>query len=262
MKMKLSTFFIILFLTSCSKIITLSQNTAKKISSCQKTINEMLLLTNQDILPKEFCYDNDKLMKIDINNYFNVLDHLSLESGYTLDYVHFSDNWGSKPLIYARRLTHSSYKSYSDYITSVNNGRNNEYSFQELRNAYDYLEHIHVDGKVDGFFQLVVLRIMGDQFYLDWHALYNDTIIVCNNERLNKLEQQLNLPIDIVQLAKGLDFTPSVELKEDKAIVKVVLFTKWGGFKEMAYVISQNFPHKILNTYIFRQIKYDWGVRF
>ena len=32
-----------------------------------------------------------------------------------------------------------------------------------------------------GYFEYVVMDIMANQFYLFWHANYNDTEIVCNS---------------------------------------------------------------------------------
>lgn len=127
--------FIMLFLASCSNVNMLSYD-IEKVSSCQKTINGMLLLTNHDILPQKGFYTG-KEAKLDVNRYFDVLEHLSMESGYTLDYVQFLDSWGAKPFIYARQSKHPSYESYSDYTESVNNVGNEEYSWQELANTYD-----------------------------------------------------------------------------------------------------------------------------
>ncbi len=115
----------------------------------------MLLLTNHDILPQKGFYTG-KEAKADVNRYFKVLEHLSMESGYTLDYVQFLDSWGAKPLIYARQSNKPSYKSYSDYTESVNNVGNEEYFWQELANTYDYLEHVRIDGTADGFFQFIM----------------------------------------------------------------------------------------------------------
>ena len=43
-----------------------------------------------------------------------------------------------------------------------------------------YLDYVQTDGSEEGFFQLALLTLMGDQFYLWWHANYNDQQIMAS----------------------------------------------------------------------------------
>jgi len=54
-------------------------------------------------------------------------------------------------------------------------------------------------------------------------------------------------PFGVKQKARKLDFSPVIEFKDDTVIVKVVTFTRWGGFIQKSYTISREFPHRIIN---------------
>jgi hypothetical protein len=107
---------------------------------------------------------------------------------------------------------------------------------------------------------------MGEQFYLAWHAEYNDREVVSSPYRLKEIIERLNeeyIPLtkeqqeDVLQL----DVTPRVKFVGDKALVRVVVFTKWGGFYERIYTIDRNFPHKMVDEDV-QLIPYMCGVVF
>jgi hypothetical protein len=160
---------------------------------------------------------------------------------------------------------------------------------------YEYLDHIQVDDTAEGFFEFIVLYIMGDQFYLYWHANYNDTRIVCDRAGLEVViaaTEEFGTPLSSevqrearaldleprVQFEEGtlagerlhavvaqeqrLDLEPRVESEEGTVHVRVVTFTKWGGFFEETYTISRDFPHTILHHEADMLVAYDCGVSF
>ena len=71
----------------------------------------------------------------DVNSFLSVLDHLSLEEGYALDFVYFSDDLGGKPLVYARESDQPPFAAYTEFIDSKGGA-----SFWER--SYDTLEYL------------------------------------------------------------------------------------------------------------------------
>ena len=195
----------------------------------------------------------DHLMKVDarkaegdfdVNLYFTVLDRLSMEPGYILDYVYYYDEWGGEPDLYARRDDQRSYKNYGEFSDAGNGVNRSE------REDY-YLSHIVADGSPESFFQFALLLIQGEQFYLFWHALYNDARIVCDLEDARAILEDL----DYEQSAIGevlaefgeIDLAPIVSMNEDRVQVDVVIFTEWGGFIRESVTMKREFPHEILD---------------
>ncbi len=127
----------------------------------------------------------------DPNRYFAILKHLKIESGYTLDYVYYLDELGGKPLVYARKVGDPPFQSYDEFLESIGQERSGERSYINLPNAFDYLQKIQVDGTEASYFQFDILAELGDQFYLSWHALYNDFIILCDAGDLKPVEREL-----------------------------------------------------------------------
>jgi hypothetical protein len=108
---------------------------------------------------------------------------------------------------------------------------------------------------------------MGAQFALFWHANYNDAEIVCTKKSIKDILQRNDKPFyhfdwDFKSCAKRIDPAPSVSLEAGKAIVRVVTFTKWGGFIEHKFHVSRQFPHKIINDDKKVLVYYDCGVMY
>jgi hypothetical protein len=205
--------------------------------------------------------------EFDVNAYFFVLSHLSVEPGYILDYVY----GGDRPFIYALEEDEPRYLTRAEYSDAF--GEDAWYAEHPI-----YLDHIQVDGTEEGFFEFVVLSLMEGQFYLQGHAFYNDDTVVCDPtgvEAVLKAAEHV-LPsetdswfadawavfADVWVKALELDLKPRVELSGDAAVVKVVVFSKWGGFREETYTISQDFPHTILDHETKTLVPYDCGILF
>jgi len=208
----------------------------------------------KDIKPGEF---------LDVNKYFKILTHLRMSLNYDLDYVYAKGGLGSEPILYARKTSEQRLKSLKDLANF--SGRHIRWPHK----YFDYLEKVVVKGTLAGYFELVVLRIMGGQFYLVWHCQYNDKIIICDRDKLPGLWKTIKdldpmgedeVPLDVREQAYDLDFTPRVKVQGDKVVVQVVVFTKWGGFFRESYYISIAFPHKIQSIDKKKLVHYDWGV--
>lgn len=194
--------------------------------------------------------------EFDVNEYFKVFTHISLEQGYALDYVYQVDGLGAYPILYARLEDQPAYTTMKDLPAGT-----------ELS---DYLAHISVDGTDQGYFEFVAMNIMARQFYLDWHANYNDTEIVCNGDDVDAIIEDMNdgnfgVPLDVSQQLKARSLTeiePLVKLTDDTAVVELVFFTKWGGFYRWTYTLSRSFPHTIIDVKEENLVPYDCGIMF
>ncbi|MFC2042703.1 hypothetical protein ACFLUA_00940 [Chloroflexota bacterium] len=189
--------------------------------------------------------------RFDSNEYFTILSHLAPEEGRVLDYVYFAPGGDGFPRVYARQAGEQPFATYSEY---------------EKAEVEDYLSHIQADDTAEGFYELALLSIMGEQFYLSWHAEYNDREVVSSRERLEAIIEWLNeeyapLTEEQVEDIKQLDVSPKVKFEGDKVQVRVLVFTKWGGFYERIFTIDRNFPHQMIHEEI-QLIPYNCGVMF
>jgi len=189
--------------------------------------------------------------RFDVNEYFMVLTHLAPEAGYVLDYVYFAPGGFGAPYMYARSEGEPTFSNYSAYQNA---------------GVENFLSHIQVDDTAEGYYELVLLSIMGEQFYLSWHAAYDDWEVVSSRERLDAIIELMNeehnpLTEEQVEAALQLDVTPSVKFEGDKVRVQILMFTKWGGFYERVYTIDRNFPHQMIEDDI-QLIPYNCGIVF
>jgi hypothetical protein len=243
----------------------------------QKTIDAMRSLPLDHPLPNDFYIDyfannSPKVIDFprtgnmfDVNEYFMVLDNLKMEPGYTLDYFLVGELMGALPKIYARKLSEENYHSWKEYPEANISG--NYHGRLDTRTPTQekidpYLSHIQTDGSEDSYFQLIALYLMASEFYLNWHDVYHDEIIVCNQEGLDKFFKWRNpAPEDkqhAERYAKALqiDFTPRVERESDRVIVRIVFFTKWGGFFEKIYTLNREIPLRFLDIKTTKLLEY------
>lgn len=148
--------------------------------------------------------------EFDPNRYFTVLDRLAMPPGSTLDYVYRFEGGSGFPILYARPVEQAPYRTYAEYVAALG-----EPSIEAARRGF--LAGVQADGTPESFVQYAVLRAMGSQFYLYWHAAYNDYTPLCDPQdlqaiidRLKRLD--LSLPRAVEKEARRLDFTPRVEI--------------------------------------------------
>jgi hypothetical protein len=204
----------------------------------------------------------------DVNAYFGVLTHLSVEPGYVVDYFYSYDGMGGHPFIYARPADKSPYASFEEYLANVPGGAPDSASQSDYAN--EYLDHIKTDDTREGYFQFAALRIMDNQFYQFWHAGYNDTTIVCDDDGLegalsaaDDAFEGSGVPNSVRKAAGKLDLTPTVEFLDDTTVlVRLITFSMWGGFAEVRYTVSREFPHSMVNSEAETLVEYDCGVSF
>lgn len=180
----------------------------------------------------------------DVNQYFTVLNRLSPEPGWTLDYAYAYSQLGGSPVLYARRiwsvpiLTHSAYR--------------NTRPETDATGQPEFLRHVRVDGTPEGFVQLAVLHVMAHQFYLFWHANYNDERIVHERSQLEALLAKQDVfkkpSSEEKQKALSVDLQPVVEMFDASVRVSCLTWTDWGGLYRKTFIFSRDFPHRLHKT--------------
>ena len=228
-------------------------------AACRVTVDGLAGLTADLQLPEHLLQPDAVKTDadFDVNAYLTVLDHLSMRPGYVLDYVYQYDGLGGFPVIYARQADAPAYQTLADYHA--------QHSGEAAATAF--MEYIEPDGTAESYLQLAVLRVMAGQFYLYWHANYNDRMIVCDGVSLETLLTQPNtfgsaIPEDVQQAARDLDTTPRFEVGRDSVKVELLTFTKWGGFGRLTYKISQDAPHRFIMDDVEALVPYHCGVVF
>jgi hypothetical protein len=179
-----------------------------------------------------------------------------MQDGYSLDYVYQVDGLGAFPILYALPDDQTPYAAMSDIPADTK--------------LPQYVDYLNVEDVEQGYFEFVALRLMAGQFYLDWHANYNDTDIVCSRDDVRDIISSINdgefgMKFDLAQQAQARtlkNIEPRVIFNGDTAVVQVVTFTKWGGFYRRTYTISRAFPHTILDVKDENLVSYDCGIMF
>jgi hypothetical protein len=227
------------------------------ISSCRATVDAMSALTAALELPGNFQEQNPVKTgdEFDVMEYFGVLDHLTMLPGYALDYVYHYDGMGGTPILYVRPIAQLPYASESELYAAGD--------------APSFLDFIQTDGTPESYFQFVVLSFMGDQFYQFWHSNYNDSQIVCEkidvNDIVASLDGNFGYRISIPSRIKAAllkNVGPTVNIGAQSVQVRLVTFTRWGGFYEETYFISESLPHAIQDVQKKNLVPYDCGVMF
>ena len=239
---------------ACQFLIPTREGTM--ISNCAPIISAVAHLQTGEIPGHLFETGIKRGDEFDVDQYFDVLTHISMQDGHALDYVYQIDDLGGYPLLYAHPVNETPYASVVD--------------IPETTQLPEFHEYLIVDDTEQGYFEYVVMNIMASQFYLYWHANYNDTQIVCNRQQIYDIVAQVNTgdfgaTMDTAQEAKVRtlrNIPPVVQLTGDIATVEVVTFTKWGGFYRNTYTISRGIPHTIVDLKQENILPYDCGIMF
>jgi hypothetical protein len=247
---------------------------------CKTTVSGLEILLAGVEFPERFINEDYSLQSDDFNpnQYFSILTHLKMEKRYTLDFVYFGDELGGLPLVYARKSGSTDFQTYEEFLKSFGEEQTDERSYSSLPHAYDYLQHVQVDGTPESFLEYVILSIYANQFYLSWHGLYNDGRVLCDNSYITVATEEedisteeegisiesnaIELPEELVEQARQIDFTPSVFIDGGIAKVRTVYFTNWGGFIEDVYEMDFQAPYNLLDARHNTIVEYDCGGSF
>lgn len=210
--------------------------TATSVPSWESIISAMASLQSGEVPDHLLTEDAIKTGdEFDVNDYFTVLTHLSMEPGYVLDYVYCYDSIGGGPAVYARPVDTPPIPTCSEFRQSPPD---------------TYLNHVQIDGTEEGFFEFVLLGIKGEQFYLWWHAGYQDTGMIVDRATLESALSGTEsfcgeLPANMRREAQRLNLDPVIEMEGDSVSVQFIAFSKFGGFTQESYSINKDFPHEI-----------------
>lgn len=256
MKGRIVTLVVIASLTlACQVLAPGTERNGIVIDDCSSLIQSVMELKPAKT-PDSFRETGVKTgAEFDVNDYFKALTHLSMEDGYTLDYVYIVDFLGSFPRLFARPADQPPYASIKDVPEGTQLG--------------DFRAHLRIEDVEQGYFEYVLADVMASQFYLVWHANYDDTQVVCNAAAAKRIMDSINgtdfgahvNPIQQAQIRLLRGIEPAVRLTADSAIVEVTTFTKWGGFFRRTYTVSRSFPHKVEMDEE-NLVEYDCGIMF
>ncbi len=199
----------------------------------------------------------------DAGAYFTVLTNLQQKAGYELDYVH-TEGLNGFPILYARKTgKHLQVSDVEDFIGPLVPGPGEP----EDHCLRDWSPAIGLKPSREAFLELAALHLVGNQFYLFWHAGYNDRQIVATAEKLEEIINSEDLgfgsrlPVGYRMKARELDVRPVVEFVEEDAVwVDLLTFTKWGGFMLEKLAFSTKYPHKLLLRESEPLIEFDCGI--
>lgn len=193
-----------------------------------------------------------------VNQYFTVLNRLSPEPGWNLDYVYAYNRLEGEPILYARQTWRVPFLNYAAY--------RNAGLETDGREQLEFLRHVRADGTSEGFVQLAVLHIMAEQFYLFWHACYNDVRIVCDRGQLDTLLAKQDLfkkpTAEEKQTALAVDLKPVVEIRDGSVRVRLLTWTDWGGLYRKTFTFSKAFPHELEKMEEENIVSYNCGILF
>jgi hypothetical protein len=226
---------------------------------CHETIAGVDELQSDLPFPSHFWEENPGKQggEFDPNRYFEVFSHLSMQDDYTLDFIYHQNGFGGFPVLYARPVDQPPYANEAEYgaATSDSSG---------------YLSFVVPQDSPEGYFEYAALSMLADQFYLDWHANYNDWQVLCGQDDIEGIirsfsdEDGFGIPMTASQKRQARAIKepqPSVTLTNKTATVKLLVFTKWGGFYLREFTINRA-DHSILDVQDIQLVEYECGILF
>ena len=175
--------------------------------------------------------------EFDPNEFLTVLDRLHLEEEWTLDFTYFyASDMGGEPTLVARPTDSPLCQSDPE---------------QPCVTESVWL-HVLVDGTREGWFQLMVLKIMGDQFYREWHGFEAATILPSQAGLTAWLEEEKKhlSPSDYDEFdaaaMAAIEVDPLVEVLDDRVQIGLVYFTRWEGIVRRVRDISVVPPYAVV----------------
>jgi hypothetical protein len=255
---------------------TVTGDKALSAAWCQETVNALRKIQPLTI-PGPLASNGEKAGgEFNVNDYFPVLKHLSMEKGYVLDYVYVNDGSGGLPILFARAKDQVPFSIFDEYaaasgnVTRPENDMSLIWLVEEKENGvFGFGNKIKVQDSNEGYFEYTVLQIIGSQFYLFWHANLNDARIVCVADELEDILNDIDNDSKLAKIddsfkasARALDLQPVVELSGDTVAVKLVVFSKWGGFSRYTFNISRSSPHSVMGYNKDTLLDYQCGLEF
>jgi hypothetical protein len=195
------------------------------------------------------------------NTYFTVLTRIGMKPEYVLDYVyHYMTRFAGSPCLYARRIDEKPLGSFHEY---------NKWAERNDLNSF-----LVADGSPDSFFQLTVFRRLAEQFYLYWHANYNDIRILTAPAEIEALISEANeedfgkkFTDEQVEAMRAVDPRPAVHLGGYIAdfggfgdtVVTYYEFSKWSGLMQCKDFYVGQHTYDLIDTARLPKVEYHCG---
>ena len=194
------------------------------------------------------------------------LPRLHMKRGTTIDYIYHMANAGGSPVLYSRPVKAEPYKSFEE----LSQAKPHAQAKGRLKDTWSqgfgfYLDDIRTDDTAEGYFQLVVLYLMGDQFFHMWHDGYHDERIVCSSSGLEDAfkstgsDPSHRITEDKRQAISAMSIVPRVNIQSDVVSVSIVVFSKFFGFQRRSYTILRRPPHAVVNEQRKLLVNYQCG---
>jgi len=171
--------------------------------------------------------------KFNANEFFHVFNKVRLHEGYYLDYFYTMDNLAGWPIVFARKeeddpatILDEGLYEFSDYMKYL----------KRFLTDYALSKHIEFEKSAEGYFQFSIFNTVVHQFYLFWHANYDDKEFILTKEKLEETLRYMETNYGIIfsdeelDLINDLNLNPEVKIKNDNGIVRVISFSKNAGF--------------------------------
>jgi hypothetical protein len=217
-------------------------------------------------LPKHLMKEGAerKPTDFDVMRYFDILKHISPPKGYTLDYTYAYAGGNGRPHLYLHTTNDAPFKTHAEYEKAMGGWRKAAESSEKLSSR------LCLDNSAESFFEQVVFEMLAGQFYLSWHANYNDIMIVTTKKDLVRIFKKIDaadfgrrLTKKDKDIALKCDLTPRVfRLDNDTAEVSVVMFSKWRGLYRITKQVSITYPHVFTGFSCEQLMTYNCGVMF
>ena len=174
-----------------------------------------------------------------------------------LDFVYHQDGMGGYPILYAHPVDQPPYATENEYSAAGSD-------------QPDYLTFVVPQDSPEGYFEYAAFAMLANQFYLDWHANYNDWRVLCDMEAVDDTIRSftgdgsigISMTARQQRQARSIDNPqPTVDLSAETATIKMLVFTKWGGFYRRTLTIRRA-DHSILDTQDEPLVEYDCGIMF
>ena len=239
----------------------------------QKTASAITTLVRNQPFPDQY-YDAvtyDPEIAFDPNLLLEPLTHLRIKPGYTLDFVyHLNLDFGAGyATVYAHKKTAPRFETLESFLA-----QQGQCDPDLNPAACECTDFIETDGTKEGYFEFVLFDIMRHQIYLFGHSEYGEMEVITSKARLDVLAEEINNDRDDfyswgIPFSDGekksirqIDPVPRVIITEEEVTVRMIYFSRWGGFYEVVETITPNMPHTITNIDVNNILKYDCGIMF
>jgi len=223
--------------------------------------------------PVDFDQDFDPVVQdgdFDVATYLEVLQHVGVEEGHVLDYVYHFDWMGGFPVLYVRSADEEPFQTADEL-----------YACQDTCPAENFIVDLINEDVTGGYMELAVLDVMAGQFYLWWHAGFNDNQLVYDQSSLEEIVSVVESEMsgwgddvgtgaEFLELLSNstIDLTPTVECvmtddNQEAVLVRALTFTKWGGlFRSLWTIEVAGSGKKVVDRQDENLIPYDCGWLF